>query len=154
VGSQSPQRRSGRHQLRSILNTTTGTISLTSAATLTPGHHGQSRARHGLLRFWDSNHTWTVISSSGSGTVTGTALGTTNNYSSYGTFSTAINGNNLDLTWTAIAIPEPSTYAASSARSCSPARLGSAGGNARHSDSFLRFPETKTPAEIRRALCF
>jgi len=39
-------------------------------------------------------------------------LGTTNSYGSYGTFSTTINGQNLDLTWTATAIPEPATYAA------------------------------------------
>jgi hypothetical protein len=92
-----------------ILNT--GTVSLTSLATLTPVITASLAPGTDSSGFWNSNHTWTVISSS-TGTVTGTALAATNSYSSNGTFSTTINGQNLDLTWTATAIPEPATYAA------------------------------------------
>ena len=95
-----------------ILNISGRSISLTSAATLTPVITASIAPGTDGSGFWNSNHTWTVVSSSGTGTVTGTALGTTNSYGSYGTFSTTINGQNLDLTWTATAIPEPATYAA------------------------------------------
>ena len=45
----------------------------------------------------------------------GTALGISGSQSAWsalGSFSTAFSGNNLELIWTAAAIPEPSTYAA------------------------------------------
>ncbi len=65
--------------------------------------------------FWTTNQVWTIITSSGGGTITGTALtvSTAQPWSALGTFGTTINGNNLDLNWTTVgAVPEPSTYAA------------------------------------------
>lgn len=63
--------------------------------------------------FWSSNRAWSVIYSTGGGTITGTALGISTSqlsWSHLGTFSTGISGQDMMLTWTAI--PEPSTYAA------------------------------------------
>jgi len=91
--------------------TNTGLVSLTSLATLTPAITPSLAPGTDASGFWATNHTWTIVASSG-GTITGTALTATNAYGSYGTFATAFNGSNLDLTWTASAIPEPSTYAA------------------------------------------
>jgi len=65
--------------------------------------------------FWNANHSWTIVASTGGGTITGTALNISNSqtpWAGVGTFSTALSGNNLVLDWTASAVPEPSTYAA------------------------------------------
>ncbi len=60
--------------------------------------------------FWAANRSWTLISGAGSIAGTSLAVGTPqNDWSSFGTFSTQLNGNELGLVWTAI--PEPSTYA-------------------------------------------
>jgi hypothetical protein len=90
-----------------IHNNTGGSINLANL-TIAPNI---TASTPGNNSFWDSTHTWVIIDSAGGGTITGTA-GVTNNYSSNGTFSSALNGSNLELTWTASAIPEPSTYAA------------------------------------------
>lgn len=60
--------------------------------------------------FWNSSHSWTVVSGSGSATIAGTFQVNNGSYSN-GAFATALAGNDLLLTWTASAIPEPATYA-------------------------------------------
>ena len=63
--------------------------------------------------FWTVNRSWTVISTTGGGSITGTALSISISqtpWSSYGSFSTGLSGQDMVVNWTAI--PEPSTYAA------------------------------------------
>lgn len=65
--------------------------------------------------FWTVNRSWTIISTTGGGSITGSAMSISTNQSlwaSYGSFSTALSDHNMVLNWNAAAIPEPSTYAA------------------------------------------
>lgn len=61
--------------------------------------------------FWNTAHSWTVVTGSGTSTISGTFLVDNSSFSN-GTFNTALSGNDLLLNWSPSAIPEPSTYAA------------------------------------------
>jgi autotransporter-associated beta strand protein len=93
--------------------TNTGSLSLLSGALLNLVLGTQTP--DATNAFWSSNRSWTLISSTGSGTITGSALSVTNSQSAWaslGSFTTSLTGNNLTLDWTTSAVPEPSTYAA------------------------------------------
>ncbi|QYM79508.1 autotransporter-associated beta strand repeat-containing protein [Horticoccus luteus] len=67
----------------------------------------------GSNAFWNSNHSWTIVANGSGGSITGSFTINNSSWSSYGSFSTSGSGSNSQiLTWTASAIPEPSTYAA------------------------------------------
>lgn len=91
----------------------TGTVSLASGALLSL--QLGSFAPDANTFYFSSDRAWTIISSSGAGTLSGAALtiGTDQSaWSSLGSFSTSLSGNNLNLVWTAVsAIPEPATTA-------------------------------------------
>lgn len=62
--------------------------------------------------FWQSDHSWLIVNNTGVGSVSGTFAAIDNSaWSSFGDFSTAIVGNDVNLVWTAAAIPEPSAFA-------------------------------------------
>lgn len=89
-----------------------GSLTLSSGATLVPAFTGTATSPASGNSFWASAQTWTVIANSG-GTVTGTAFNLDNSpWSANGNFAAALANNEVLLTWTPSAIPEPSTYAA------------------------------------------
>lgn len=91
-----------------------GSLSLLAGATLMPTFTGTATSPTAGNGFWTSAQTWTVVTNSGgTGTVTGTAFSIDNSaWSGSGNFATALSNNEVLLTWTPSAIPEPSTYAA------------------------------------------
>jgi fibronectin-binding autotransporter adhesin len=91
-----------------------GSLSLLAGATLVPTFTGTATSPTAGNGFWTSAQTWTVVTNSGgTGTVTGTAFSIDNSaWSGSGNFATALSNNEVLLTWTPSAIPEPSTYAA------------------------------------------
>ncbi len=91
-----------------------GSLSLLAGATLVPTFTGTTTSPTAGNGFWTSAQTWTVATNSGgTGTVTGTAFAIDNSsWSGSGNFATALSNNEVLLTWTPSAIPEPSTYAA------------------------------------------
>ena len=76
-----------------------------SAGALLPTFTGTATAPSAGTSFWQSAHSWTVVDTSGGGTITSTFVAT-NNWS-VGAFS--LSGGTLN--WSPSAIPEPSTYA-------------------------------------------
>lgn len=87
-----------------------GTASLTTNGVfLVPSFStGQSPANGNS--FWNTAQSWTVVSGSGTSTITGTFQVDNSGWSN-GVFATAISGGNVVLNWTPSAVPEPSTYA-------------------------------------------
>lgn len=61
--------------------------------------------------FWNSTQSWLIVDGNASSTITGTFMVNNAAWSGTGSFATALAGNDLTLTWTPSAIPEPSTYA-------------------------------------------
>lgn len=63
--------------------------------------------------FWQTDQTWSgIINNTGAGSIAGSFAAVDNSaWASLGAFSTQIIGNDVNLLWTAAAIPEPSVYA-------------------------------------------
>lgn len=101
----------GTHWDVITLSTNTSSLVATSGL-LAPAFTGSATAP-GTDAFWNSNHSWTVVANSNGGSITGSFTVNNSSWSNYGTFGTSGTGtDNQTLTWTAAAIPEPSTYAA------------------------------------------
>jgi fibronectin-binding autotransporter adhesin len=89
-----------------------GSLTLTAGAFLAPSFTGTATSPTAGDTFWNTAQTWTVATNSG-GTITGSAFSVNNSaWSVQGNFATTLGTNEVLLTWTPSAIPEPSTYAA------------------------------------------
>lgn len=89
-----------------------GSLSLLAGATLVPTFTDTATSPSSGNGFWTAAQTWTVVTNTG-GTVTGTAFAVDNaSWSGKGIFAASLANNEVLLTWTPSAIPEPSTYAA------------------------------------------
>jgi autotransporter-associated beta strand protein len=87
---------------------TGGTLTLGGSSELTLGFLGADP--DSVNPFWESNHSWTIINSTGA-TAIGNFSAITNGAYSDGAFSTTANGSGV-VTLTYQAVPEPSTLAA------------------------------------------
>lgn len=90
----------------------TGTLTVNAGATLSPLFTGLTTAPGSGNSFWDSTHSWVVVSNSGALSGVGFVVDNSS-WSGVGSFSTSLQSDSVVLTWTAAsAVPEPSTYAA------------------------------------------
>jgi autotransporter-associated beta strand protein len=94
------------------LITLSGGASLTTNSVSLSPSFGPSQAPNQGNLFWNSAQSWLIVAGNASSTITGTFMVNNASWSSLGSFSTSQSGNDLLLTWTPSAIPEPSTYAA------------------------------------------
>jgi autotransporter-associated beta strand protein len=88
-----------------LVTITGGNVDLTgSTITLTLGAFAPTN-----VAFWQANQTWTgIVDNTGAGSLTGNFGAIDNSpWSSLGSFSTVVVGNDVNLVWTAV--PEPST---------------------------------------------
>lgn len=88
---------------------TAGNVDITGASlSLSLGANAPSASA-----FWQTDQTWSgIINNTGAGSITGSFVAVDNSaWASLGSFSAQIVGNDVNLVWTASAIPEPSSCA-------------------------------------------
>lgn len=95
-----------------LVVSSTGALTIASGANLAFSFGAGVSPTAGDL-FWSSNHAWTVVYNTAGGSVTGSAFTIDNSaWASLGAFDTSLVDGSVVLSWSAVAIPEPSTYAA------------------------------------------
>ena len=94
------------------LITLSGAASLVTNSVLLAPSFGSGLAPNQGNGFWNSAQSWLIVDGNAASTITGTFMVNNSSWSANGTFATSLAGNDLMLTWTPSAIPEPSTYAA------------------------------------------